>query len=157
MEINKFELNRQVFHILFGLLIAVLLVYDAIDKNIIIILIILGFILSYLNTKFKVPIINIFLQKFERKEEMRKFPGKGMIFYLIGTYIALILFPKEVALASIMVLALGDSISHIYGVHYGKIKHPFSKKGQRKVLRNRWLLLFQVAKIYKNLLENKES
>ena len=30
-------------------------------------------------------------------------------------------------MASIMVLALGDSISHLYGLHYGKTKHPFSK------------------------------
>ena len=64
---------------------------------------------------------------FERKEELRKFPGKGVIFYFIGVYISLLLFSKDIAMASIMVLAFGDSISHIYGLHYGKIKHPLSK------------------------------
>ncbi len=37
------------------------------------------------------------------------------------------MFPKDIAMASIMVLALGDSISHLYGLHYGKTKHPLSK------------------------------
>ena len=27
-----------------------------------------------------------------------------------------------------MVLAFGDSISHMYGLHYGKIKHPLSNR-----------------------------
>ena len=29
-------------------------------------------------------------------------------------------------MASIMILALGDSVSHLYGLHYGRIKHPLS-------------------------------
>ena len=33
---------------------------------------------------------------------------------------------REVAMASIMILALGDSVSHLYGLHYGKINHPLS-------------------------------
>ena len=40
---------------------------------------------------------------------------------------ALLLFAKEIAMASIMILALGDSVSHIYGLYFGKIKHPLSK------------------------------
>jgi dolichol kinase len=30
-------------------------------------------------------------------------------------------------MASIMVLALGDSVSHLFGLHFGKTKHPLSK------------------------------
>ena len=68
------------------------------------------------------------LQKFERKKDIEKFPGKGVIFYFIGVYTSLLFFSKDIAMASIMVLALGDSASHLYGIHYGKIKHPFSGK-----------------------------
>ena len=127
MEIDKFEWNRQLFHIFLGIAIVALLVYDFIDKKIISIIIIAGLILSYLSKKIKIPIINQMLQIFERKEDIEKFPGKGIIFYFIGAYIALLVFPKDIAMASIMVLALGDSVSHLYGLHYGKIKHPFSK------------------------------
>ena len=126
-KINQFEWNRQLFHIFLGIAIVALLLYDFIDKKIILIIIITGVILSYLSKTIRVPIIYDLLQKFERKEDIERFSGKGIIFYFIGAYAALLLFPKDIAMASIMVLALGDSVSHLYGLHYGKIKHPFSK------------------------------
>ena len=125
-KINEFELNRQVFHILFGLIIVILLVYGFLSDKIILGLILIGILLSFLSRRIKVPIIRNLLHRFEREKEIRKFPGKGIIFYLAGIYIVLILFPREVAMASIMILALGDSVSHLYGLHYGKINHPLS-------------------------------
>ena len=127
MEVNQFEWNRQRFHIFLGIAIVGLLLYDFIDKKIILIIIIIGLILSFLSRKIRIPVIYKLLEKFERPEDIKKFPGKGIIFYLIGIYIALLLFPKDIAMASIMVLALGDSVSHLYGLHFGKIKQPFSK------------------------------
>lgn len=124
---TKFEWNRQLLHIFLGVVIVALLLYDFIDKKIILGTIIAGILLSYLSTKAKIPIIRQLIQRFERKEDITKFPGKGFIFYLMGTYASLLLFPKDIAMASIMVLALGDSISHLYGLHYGKIRHPLSK------------------------------
>ena len=137
-QTRNFELNRQLFHLFLGIVAVFLLVYDFIGKEIvflnlkipyadILILIIFGFLLSHMAKKIKIPVINQLLQQFERKEELKTFPGRGIIFYFIGIYIALLAFPKEIAMASIMVLALGDSVSHAYGVHFGKIKHPFSK------------------------------
>lgn len=126
MKINNFELNRQLFHIFLGIAIVVLLMFGFINKEIILVFILIGFILSYLSKRVKILIIHKLLQNFERKEEIAKFPGKGMIFYFIGVFIALLLFPKDIAMASIMVLALGDSVSHLYGLHFGKVKHPLS-------------------------------
>ena len=125
-KINGFEVNRQVFHILLGLIIVILLVYGFLSDKIILGFILVGILLSFLSRRIKVPIIYSLLHRFEREKEIKKFPGKGIIFYLIGIYISLLLFPREIAMASIMVLALGDSISHLYGLHYGKIKHPLS-------------------------------
>jgi diacylglycerol kinase (CTP) len=127
MEINKFELKRQIFHLFLGTAIVVLLRYDFLNKEIILAAIIIGLVLSLLSKNTRVPVIYNLLEKFEREEEIKKFPGKGVIFYFIGVYIALLLFPKDIAMASIMVLTLGDSVSHLYGLHYGKIIHPLSK------------------------------
>jgi len=124
---SNFEWNRQLFHIFLGIAIVALLVYNLIGKKTILAIILIGLILSYLSRKTRIPVIYNLLQRFERSEELKKFPGKGILFYFAGVYIALLLFPKETAMASIMVLALGDSVSHIYGLHYGKIKHPLSK------------------------------
>lgn len=126
-KINNFEWDRQLFHIFLGLFIVLFLKFGFIGKKLILIVSLIGLIVSYLSKKIKIPIVYELLEKFERKEELKKFPGKSMLFYFIGVYIALSLFPKEVAMASIMVLALGDSISHLYGLHFGKIKHPLSK------------------------------
>lgn len=127
MGIDKFEWNRQLFHIFLGIGLVALLKYGFIGKNLILIIIITGLLLSYLSKKLRIPVIFNLLEIFERSADIKKFPGKGIIFYFIGTYIVLLLFSKEIAMASIMVLALGDSVSHLYGLHYGKIKHPLSK------------------------------
>ena len=126
-NISAFEWNRQIFHIFLGVSIVVLLMHSFISKEMILIAIIIGLILSYLSKKIRVPIISSILEIFERKKDIEKFPGKGLIFYFIGIYVALLLFSQEVAMASIMVLALGDSISHLYGLHFGKVKHPLSR------------------------------
>lgn len=126
-KLNKFEWNRQLFHILLGIFLAALLEYDFIGKNTILILIAIGLILSFFSRRAKIPIIHQLLQKFERKEDLQRFPGKGVIFYLIGVDISLFLFSKDIAMASIIVLALGDSISHLFGLHYGRTRHPLSK------------------------------
>jgi dolichol kinase len=39
----------------------------------------------------------------------------------------LLLYPKDIALASIMVLAFGDSVSHVFGIHFGKTKTILSE------------------------------
>ena len=127
MEVNQFEWNRQLLHIFLGIAVVGLLLYDFIDKKIILIIIIIGLILSFLSRKIRIPVIYELLEKFERTEDLKNFPGKEIIFYLIGAYISLIFFSKDIAMASIMVLALGDSVSHLYGLHFGKIKQPFSK------------------------------
>ena len=129
LKINEFEINRQVFHIFLGVLLVVLLLYNIVNEKIILVIILIGLLLSYVikKTDIKVPVIHFLLKKFERKQDFENFPGKGIAFYLIGAYISLILYPKEIAMASIMVLAFGDSISHICGLHFGKIKHPLSR------------------------------
>ena len=127
-SVSTFELNRQFFHLFLGLVIVVLLLYGIIDRRAILSIIIVGFILSYLSRIMKLPIIHKLLLKFERKDDLNKFPGKGMIFYFIGCYLALRLFSKDIAMASIMVLALGDSISHIFGIHFGRTRTFLSEK-----------------------------
>ena len=138
MEVKNFEWDRQLFHIFLGMALVVLLMYGFIGKDFalfnikiiyadILSLIIVGIALSFLSRKVKLPIIYALLQKFERSQDMKRFPGKGIIFYFIGVYISLLLFPKDIAMASIMVLALGDSVSHMFGLHFGRTKHHLSK------------------------------
>ncbi len=128
MNNKEFEAKRQLFHMLFGTAIVALLVYGLLNKAHIFFLIIIGIIISFLSKKYKIPLIYWFLKNFEREKELKTFPAKGVIFYLIGVFLTLSFFPLDIAMPAILVLAFGDSTSHLFGVRYGKIKHPFADK-----------------------------
>tara|TARA_Y100000310_G_scaffold342247_1_gene444649 strand:+ start:57061 stop:57648 length:588 start_codon:yes stop_codon:yes gene_type:complete len=122
--LTKLEIKRQLIHALLGIIIVVLLYFNLINATTLFVLSIAGLILSFLSRKFKIPVIHNFLQVFDRKKDLESFPGKGAVFYVIGAFIVVLIFPKEIAMASIMILALGDSISRLIGP-YGYLKHPF--------------------------------
>jgi dolichol kinase len=109
--LTNLEIKRQSIHILLGIMIVLLLNFDLINATL-------------LSTKFKVPIIHQFLGTFDRKKDLEDFPGKGAVFYILGAFVVVLLFPKNIALASLMILALGDSFSRLVGP-YGYLKHPF--------------------------------
>ena len=122
--ITELEIKRQLMHIFSGILIVLLLYFDLINSLILFILVVVGFILSFLSKKIKIPVIYSFLKTFDREEDLKKFPGKGSIFYVLGAFLATLFFQKDIAMASIIILALGDSVSRIVGP-YGYLKHPF--------------------------------
>ncbi len=124
----ELEFKRQLFHLFFGLAIVFLLGYDILNSSILLFLISIGLVISFLSKKHKIPVIWKFLEIFDRKEDLKKFPGRGVIFYLIGCFIVVLLFPKDIAMASIMILAFGDSVSVIFGARYGKILHHLTNK-----------------------------
>jgi dolichol kinase len=126
---EKLEIRRNIFHILMGIFFIILINYNLIDKFLFGIAIIIFWILFYISKKERLPVISYLVDMLERKENKKKFPGKGFLFYLLGVEIALILFPdKNIVMASIAILAIGDSIPSFVGSMYGKIKHPFSNK-----------------------------
>jgi len=126
MEINRFEVRRQAFHICLGLAIIILLVNNILNSLILFIILIAGILISILSRKFKIPVIYSFLKLFERKDILKTFPGKGTISFLIGCLLVLQLFGRDIALASIMILTFGDSVSHLFGWHFGRKKHPLN-------------------------------
>ena len=88
-KVSSFEWNRQLFHIFLGIFLVLLLLYDGLiggilfflfgtidgnnsfnSKNIILILIAVGLVLSYASRKIKIPIIHQLLKKFERAERL---------------------------------------------------------------------------------------
>jgi phytol kinase len=119
----SFEIRRAVFHMCLGLLFAVIIFFGFAGWKIFLGLLLAGVILSYAARKRKIPVISWFLCNFERKGA---WPGKGAIFFVAGTLAVLVLFPKEIALASIMILAFGDSLAHLFGSFFGKVHHPWN-------------------------------
>ena len=108
----------------FGLIILIYL--DLLGVWILGILILVTILLSILSLKFKIPLIEFLLDYLERPKYRHKFPMKSMIFFMSGALLVIALFSKEIAIASLVILTLGDGFSALIGMHYGRIKHPFS-------------------------------
>ncbi len=123
----KFELKRQLFHIFLGAGIITLYYFDLINAFMLFLAIIAITLGSFIQTKIKIPIITWWVNNFERAEVRKRFPALGMLTFFIGCFLVVRLFPKDIALASIAILTLGDSISVLVGKRFGKLQHPFNK------------------------------
>ncbi|MFH0867712.1 MAG: hypothetical protein V1831_00185 [Candidatus Woesearchaeota archaeon] len=122
------ELKRNIFHMLMGVLIVILLLLKIIGKMHIFFLIVVAISIAFLKKKHEIPPIDLALKHFERPKNLKTFPGKGVIFYLIGVFLTLSFFPLDIAMPAIMVLAFADPISHFFGTRFGKIAHPLTTK-----------------------------
>ena len=135
------EFRRQIAHLLFGLLLVLLIYFDIIGYKIVGILFIISLLIPYL---CKIQHFNKFVCYLERESETNSFRAKGLVFYLLGVFFSLILFDKNIALASITILAIGDSISTIRG----RVKHPFNDKKYLEASILAWLISGFVASLF---------
>lgn len=124
------ELGRQLFHMLLGAIIILLLLF--ISREIMLIVLFLLFLVSVLfsilSLKLKIPILTSILALMEREEDVKRFPGKGFVFFVAGSLLVLKFFPQNIALAAIVVLTFGDSLSTLAGFFGQKYSHkPFSR------------------------------
>lgn len=66
--------------------------------------------------------------EFKTYERGKETPFHGAITFYFGSFLATILFEPYIAIASIAVLALADSLSTLVGYYFGKHKLPINKK-----------------------------
>lgn len=121
----QFELKRQLFHLMCGIVIIILIYFNIINFFVVLLLLIIGVIISLLSKKYKIPIIYYFLENFDRKK--KALPGAGVLAYFAGVILSLLAFEKNIALASIAILAFGDSATTIFGKLLGRTKNPLNK------------------------------
>lgn len=84
--------------------------------------------LSFYTKYFKPVFIMKLLRFFDKPRDLIKFPGKGAVFYLIGVLISVSLFEKNIASASILILAVGDPIAFFVGTYFGKKRLIINKR-----------------------------
>jgi dolichol kinase len=125
------EFHRQIIHIILGLFIVIGVYLEIVSSLSIFLLIVVGVLASIVSKRIYLPVFSDFIGLWERDGVKSKFPGKGMIFYLVGALLVLQLFERRIALAAIMVLAFGDSVSHIVGGKYGKLRNIFNWKSNK--------------------------
>jgi dolichol kinase len=129
---DMLEFRRQVFHALFGIILASAIYFEFVDFFVLFGVTIISILLSIISKKHKIPLITFLLQQFDREKDIKRMPGKGALYFMIGVIITYGMFitqpdGKNIICASIMILALGDAMPHFIA-HIGKIKHPFSDR-----------------------------
>tara|TARA_Y100000310_G_scaffold313860_1_gene362685 strand:+ start:5556 stop:6122 length:567 start_codon:yes stop_codon:yes gene_type:complete len=129
--ISKLELRRQVLHIGFGSFLITMLYLAWFNIYHMFAILIVGVVLSRLCKSYRVPVASWVMDHFEREEFRKTVPGKGPIFFMIGSIIVLYFFPLKIALASMVMLTIGDAMSHIFGKLLSKrtYKHLKSVEG----------------------------
>ena len=125
-KIDLFELRREIFHVIAGILGVIGILYFQYTMTIALVLLVIGFFISLLATQYKIPLITRGLCVFERECNMN-FPGRGVLFFLAGALLSLQLFSRNIALASILILTFADPVSHFAGANFGKINSRLNK------------------------------
>lgn len=123
---EKVEIRRKLLHFFMGLILVILIQIEKVDKISLGVFIAVMVIAFFIYSVKKFPIMSWLVKKLGREKE--KFAGTGFLFYLIGAEIVLIFFSKDIAMAAIMILAVGDSVPNFVGFHFRQIKHPLSDK-----------------------------
>jgi len=125
---DKLELRRQTAHLIIGSMIVFLLKLQLLTSYILFFITLVGGILVLFARKTRIPIVHRCLEYFERPHHMAKFPGRGSFYLFLGASLATFIFEKNIAMAAIMILAVGDSVTNIVGRYFGKIQNPFNEK-----------------------------
>jgi dolichol kinase len=133
MKKNKrqiiFELKRKSVHIILGAIIAFLIHYNLFFLPLWLAILFLGMIGAYLLKKEeRIPLIHNFIVSFERKEEIKKTPLKGALLFLTGCILSYIIFEPSIAVVAIITLIVGDTVTALYGIYFGRIKSPVNPK-----------------------------
>ena len=123
------ELNRQLFHIVLGIALLIILLYFGRLKTIYFLsgVLFVGFFLINLVIRgIRIPIATWFVETFERKDAF--LPGYGSAWYVTGLLLSCLLIPNVDQLAAaIVVFAFGDAASTIFGRH-GHHPLPYNSK-----------------------------
>ncbi len=125
-EVEK-EVGRQLVHMALGLCLAFGIFIEWVNVYFLLGLLIFTFALGAI-LKLRHPVVTEVTNLIERPETAHSFPLKGVVYYLAGSTVALYLFDPLAALCGILILAIGDSISTLYGKHFGRIKFPWCKE-----------------------------
>lgn len=123
---NILETRRQIFHAFFGILLAFTIYFTDRQTYVLLFAFLLfsSAALSYsIKKQNRLPMISWVLKTFERERDIRNWPLKGSVFFIIGALLASLFFSKEVAFVSVLMLAVGDSASTLIGRPLGSLKH----------------------------------
>ena len=120
------EIKRQLFHLILGLFISVVVYFfRSVYGNLILVPLLAGVLMLVILPKIapELKISNHLLYHFEREHDVMNFPFKGAIWFGIGITVPIVLIADvNVACAIIIILSVGDSFSTVIGKFHGRLR-----------------------------------
>jgi dolichol kinase len=120
------EIARKLVHLLFGFLMIGIVFFGFYPEILLSCMLLVATIASVIIKKgkdrFSSYTLFTYYTTLERKKDLLRFPLKGIITFLIGTLLTVLLFERHVAIAALVILTIGDASAHIIGRYYGRIK-----------------------------------
>lgn len=120
---TELQMPRKLFHMFNGTLIVALYVATGMGKTTAVFLLSIAFsIFLFLDViRLRVPSLYVRAQRWfapiMRSDEINRI--SGIPYYLAGALISVALFPKTVAVLSILFLAYGDPMASVFGILFG--------------------------------------
>ncbi len=130
--IRDLEGRRKSIHILAGFLLSLMVYFWPRELASLILFSssVIAFVVSFLFISGKLPsFLSELIHRLERDEEKEVFPAQGAFFFFLSSTFVTSLFPKHIAAAAIVALALGDGFATLFGRRYGKrrLSHNLNK------------------------------
>lgn len=122
------EIGRQLIHILTGAGF-IIVIYLSGDHAVPVFAVLLA-VAVFSSILFKQPDISRKMPRIFRRfarPSLQTVKLQGTILLLSGVLVTLIFFPRNIAYASVAIVALGDSIATVVGVLIGRHRLPYSK------------------------------
>ena len=125
--LSKLELKRKIWHIVMGLTF-IFLVYDGLfDVTAVLGLLLISVIIVVVQKRRMSRVMHFIFEQIEREENLKENPALGMVFYLMGALIVMVILPREVFLAVMLILTIGDAAAPLIG-QFGKKAYFYNKK-----------------------------
>ena len=127
---KELEFRRQSFHFACGFLCVFLHWAGALRLRFIGFILVAGLILSLASQYKRFPLLSKILSSFDRPRD-QDFPGRGAFYFCLGVFLTFMLFQKEqinIAYAAILILAVGDSLNHLFASQVYKYNLPWNRR-----------------------------
>jgi len=127
---KQLEFRRQSFHFACGFLCVFLHWAGALRLRFIGVILVVGLILSFASQYKRFPLLSKILASFDRPRD-HNFPGRGAFYFCLGVFLTFMLFQKEhinIAYAAILILAVGDSLNHLFASQVSKFGLPWNRR-----------------------------
>lgn len=119
----KFEINRKLFHLCSIILPFSYIFVSRITMAVILMLIsaitFYGDISRHYNAKIQELVDKFFTPIMRNSEMSGKFKLSGLSYFLLGCFLVVLIFPKGLAITSMLVLILADSFAALVGIEFG--------------------------------------